>query len=238
MIEMRFHGRGGQGAVTCAELVAQAAIDMGKYATAFPSFGPERRGAPVIAFARVDDKPIKLRSKIYNPDVVVVLDPSLLEIASPTVGLREGGMLIINTSHDEESIRKQLGYNGKLALVDAGRIAKEVLGLPITNTTMVGALVKSTGLMEVEALKEPFKRRFGKIAPRNILAMERALAKPWWYDAPTFLHIREDTVTKPMDEIKWQEVEPGGVISNRAALPAIIQERGVLKSLYIKRKYA
>jgi pyruvate ferredoxin oxidoreductase gamma subunit len=177
MIEMRFHGRGGQGAVTCAELVAQAAIDMGKYATAFPSFGPERRGAPVIAFARVDDKPIKLRSKIYNPDVVVVLDPSLLEIASPTVGLREGGMLIINTSHDEESIRKQLGYNGKLALVDAGRIAKEVLGLPITNTTMVGALVKSTGLMEVEALKEPFKRRFGKIAPRNIQAMERAFGE-------------------------------------------------------------
>jgi pyruvate ferredoxin oxidoreductase gamma subunit len=177
MIEMRFHGRGGQGAVTCAELVAQAAIDMGKYATAFPSFGPERRGAPVVAFARVDDKPIKLRSKIYNPDVVVVLDPSLLDIANPTVGLREGGMLIINTSHDAESIRKQLAYEGKLALVDAGRIAKEVLGLPITNTTMVGALVKSTGLMEVEALKEPFKRRFGKIAPRNIQAMERAFGE-------------------------------------------------------------
>jgi pyruvate ferredoxin oxidoreductase gamma subunit len=177
MIEMRFHGRGGQGAVTCAELVAQAAIDKGKYATALPSFGPERRGAPVIAFARVDDKPIKLRSKIYNPDVVVVLDPSLLEIASPTVGLREGGMLIINTSSDAESIRKQLSYNGKLAIVDAGRIAKEVLGLPITNTTMVGALVKSTGLMDVESLKNPFNRRFGKIAPKNIQAMERAFSE-------------------------------------------------------------
>jgi pyruvate ferredoxin oxidoreductase gamma subunit len=177
MIEMRFHGRGGQGAVTCAELVAQAAIDTGKYATAFPSFGPERRGAPVIAFARVDDKPIKLRSKVYNPDVVVVLDPSLLEIASPTVGLREGGMLIINTSGDAESIRKQLGYNGKLAIVDAGRIAKEVLGLPITNTTMVGALIKSTGLMDVESLKNPFNRRFGKIAPKNIQAMERAFSE-------------------------------------------------------------
>ncbi len=110
MIEMRFHGRGGQGAVTCAELVAQAAIDMGKYATAFPSFGPERRGAPVVAFARVDDKPIKLRSKIYSPDVVVVLDPSLLEIANPTQGLRDGGMLVINTSQDAETIRKELGY--------------------------------------------------------------------------------------------------------------------------------
>lgn len=177
MIEMRFHGRGGQGAVTCAELVAQAAIDMGKYATAFPSFGPERRGAPVVAFARVDDQPIKLRSKIYNPDVVVVLDPSLLEIANPTQGLREGGMLIINTSQDAETIRKELGYSGKLAVVDAGTIAREVLGLPITNTTMVGALVKSTGLMDVQALKEPFNRRFGKIAARNIQAMERAFSE-------------------------------------------------------------
>jgi pyruvate ferredoxin oxidoreductase gamma subunit len=177
MIEMRFHGRGGQGAVTCAELVAQAAIDMGKYATAFPSFGPERRGAPVVAFARVDDKPIKLRSKIYNPDVVVVLDPSLLEIANPTQGLREGGMLIINTSQDAETIKKELGYSGKIAVVDAGTIAREVLGLPITNTTMVGALVKSTGLMDVEALKEPFNRRFGKIAAKNIQAMERAFSE-------------------------------------------------------------
>ena len=177
MIEMRFHGRGGQGAVTCAELIAQAAIDTGKYATAFPSFGPERRGAPVVAFARVDDKPVKLRSKVYNPDVVVVLDPSLLDIASPTVGLREGGMLVINTSHDPESIRKQLGYKGKMAVVDAGRIAKEVLGLPITNTTMVGALLKSTGLIDVESLKGPFNRRFGKIASRNIQAMERAFGE-------------------------------------------------------------
>lgn len=177
MIEIRFHGRGGQGAVTCAELVAQAAIDTGKYATAFPSFGPERRGAPVVAFARVDDKPIKLRSKVYTPDVVVVLDPSLLEIANPTAGLREGGMLVINSSHDAEAIKKQLGYNGKIAVVDAGLIAREVLGLPITNTTMVGALMKCTGLLDVEALKAPFNRRFGKIAPRNIQAMERAFGE-------------------------------------------------------------
>lgn len=174
MIEMRFHGRGGQGAVTSAELVAQAAIDTGKYATAFPSFGPERRGAPVVAFARVDDQPIRLRSKIYNPDVVIVLDPSLLEIASPAQGIRKEGILIINTSQDMETIRKQLDYHGRLALVDAGRIAQEVIGLPITNTTMVGALMKGTGLLDVETLKEPFKRRFGKIAPRNIEAMERA----------------------------------------------------------------
>ena len=174
MIEMRFHGRGGQGAVTSAELVARAAIAAGKYATAFPSFGPERRGAPVVAFARVDDQPIRMRSKIYNPDVVIVLDPSLLDIANPTEGLREGGILVLNTSKDSEAIRTRLSYSGKLAIVDAGKIAREVLGLPITNTTMVGALLKGTDLLDAEALEEPFKDRFGKIAARNIQAMKRA----------------------------------------------------------------
>jgi pyruvate ferredoxin oxidoreductase gamma subunit len=182
MIEMRFHGRGGQGAVTSAELVAQAAINTGKYATAFPSFGPERRGAPVVAFARVNDKPIRLRSKVYNPDVVIVLDPSLLEIANPTQGLRDGGILIVNSSLAYDSLRLQLSYSGKLALVDAGLIAREVIGLPITNTTMVGALVKATNLLNVEALKEPFNKRFGKIAARNIEAMERAYGETKVYE--------------------------------------------------------
>ena len=174
MIEMRFHGRGGQGAVTSAELVAQAVIANGKYATAFPSFGPERRGAPVVAFARVADEPIRVRAKVYNPDVVIVLDPSLLEIAQPTHGLRDNGILIINSSKDPETVRKELSYKGKLAIVDASRIAREVIGLPITNTTMVGALVKGTGLLKVDSLEEPFRRRFGKIAERNIQAMKRA----------------------------------------------------------------
>jgi pyruvate ferredoxin oxidoreductase gamma subunit len=177
MIEIRFHGRGGQGAVTSAELLAQAAIDEGKYATAFPSFGPERRGAPVVAFARVDEQPVRLRSKIYRPDVVVVLDPSLLDIANPSEGIRDGGILIINSSHEPESIRNKLSYSGKMALVDAGAIAKEVIGLPITNTTMVGALIKGTSLLSVDSFKDPFKRRFGKIAARNIEAMERAYAE-------------------------------------------------------------
>ena len=174
MIEMTFHGRGGQGAVTSAELVAVAAISIGKYATAFPSFGPERRGAPVVAFARVAEEPIRVRAKIYNPNVVIVLDPSLLEIANPTAGLSKDGTLIINTAQEVASIRKQVSFDGKLVLVDASTIAREVIGLPITNTTMVGALIKGTGIMPVEALEEPFKRRFGKIAPRNIQAMKRA----------------------------------------------------------------
>jgi pyruvate ferredoxin oxidoreductase gamma subunit len=174
MIEMRFHGRGGQGAVTSAELVAQAAIGSGKYATAFPSFGPERRGAPVVAFSRVGEEPIRVRAKVYNPDVVIVLDPSLLDIAKPTEGIRENGVLIINTAKSPDEIKQMLGYSGKLAVVDASRIAREVIGLPITNTTMVGALVKGTGLLSVESLEEPFKKRFGKIASKNLDAMRRA----------------------------------------------------------------
>ncbi len=174
MIEIRFHGRGGQGAVTSAELVAQAAIDSGKFATAFPSFGPERRGAPVVAFARVDDKPVRLRSKVYKPDVVIVLDPSLLEIANPAEGLKKDGLLIINSTESPETIRKQISFEGRLALTDATKIAKEVIGLPITNTTMVGALVKAVDVVSVDSLIEPFKKRFGKIAARNIEAMKRA----------------------------------------------------------------
>lgn len=174
MIEMRFHGRGGQGAVTSAELVAQAAIGTGKFATAFPSFGPERRGAPVMAFARVSDDRIRVRAKIYKPDVVIVLDPSLLDIANPADGLKDDGIVVLNTAHDEATIRERLGWQGKLAVVDASKIAREVIGLPITNTTMVGALVKGTGLLTVDSLEKPFEKRFGKIAARNIEAMKRA----------------------------------------------------------------
>lgn len=174
MIEIRFHGRGGQGAVTSAELVAQAVIDTGRYATAFPSFGPERRGAPVVAFARAGNEPIRVRAKVYKPDAVLVLDPSLLSIANPTEGIKQDGILIVNTSKDAAELRQELGYHGKMALVDASKIAREVIGLPITNTTMVGAFVKATGIVDIPALEGPFQRRFGKIAARNIQAMKRA----------------------------------------------------------------
>lgn len=182
MIEMRFHGRGGQGAVTSAELVAQAAIDTGKFATAFPSFGPERRGAPVVAFARLDEKPVRIRSKVYNPDVVIVLDPSLLEIANPTEGLGKDGILVINSAEGPEAIRKQISFKGRLAVTDATKIAREVIGLSITNTTMIGALVKATEAVTVDSLIEPFKRRFGKIAARNIEAMKRAFEETKIYE--------------------------------------------------------
>ncbi len=174
MIEVRIHGRGGQGAVTSAELIALAAIEEGKYAQGFPSFGPERRGAPVVAFARVNDKTIRLRSRIYEPDVAVVLDPSLLKIVDPSQGLKPGGLLILNTNKSIDQIRAQFGYRVKLAAVDADLIAHEELGLPIVNTTMLGALVRGTGIVGLDALVSPLKGRFGRGAERNLKALRRA----------------------------------------------------------------
>ena len=175
LVEIRWHGRGGQGAVTSAELLALAAINEGKYAQAFPSFGPERRGAPVMAFVRINSQqPIKLRAGIAQPDVVVVLDPSLLRVINVTAGLKANGMVIINTSQPAEQIRQEFSINQSLAAVDATAIAKEILGVPITNTSMVGALVKATDVVKLESLFQPLNHRFGRLAERNIKAMQRA----------------------------------------------------------------
>jgi pyruvate ferredoxin oxidoreductase gamma subunit len=175
LIEIRWHGRGGQGAVTSAELVAQAAISEGKYAQAFPSFGPERRGAPVLAFVRIDhQEPIRIRAEVAQPDIVVVLDSGLLSIVNVAAGLKANGIVIINTKKSFQDIRAEFKIKGRLAKVDATTIARETLGIPITNTTMVGALVKATAIVELESLVEPLNRRFGRLAERNINAMRRA----------------------------------------------------------------
>ena len=174
MIEIRFHGRGGQGAVTSVELLALAAIEEGKFAQGFPSFGPERRGAPVMAFCRVDDQPIRLRCKILQPDVVVVLDASLLRIQNPPADLRENGIIVLNTPRSAAEIRQEYGYTHTLALVDANKIAREVLGVPIVNTTMTGALLRATGVVKVESLEAPLKERFGPLAVKNFNALKVA----------------------------------------------------------------
>ncbi|HNU84660.1 MAG: 2-oxoacid:acceptor oxidoreductase family protein [Pseudomonadota bacterium] len=177
MIEIRWHGRGGQGAVTSVEMLALAAIEAGKYAQGFPAFGPERRGAPVMAFNRVSDKPIKIRSGIYQPDVVVVLDPSLVGLVPVTDGLKPAGILIVNTAKPAEEIRKKLNYKGKLFTVDATHIAREELGLPIANTTMLGAVLKATGVLGLNAMKSPVEHRFGRVASKNLSAMKRAFSE-------------------------------------------------------------
>ena len=173
-IEIRWHGRGGQGAVTSAELLAQAAIGEGKYAQAFPSFGPERRGAPVLAFVRISDKQLRIRAEITEPDIVVVLDPGLLAVTNVASGLKTNGLVVLNTKKPAEHIRQEFDISSSLATVDATKIARELLGVPITNTTMVGAVVRATGVVKLESLLEPIKRRFGRLAERNIDAMKRA----------------------------------------------------------------
>jgi pyruvate ferredoxin oxidoreductase gamma subunit len=175
LVEIRWHGRGGQGAVTSAELLARAAIDEGKYAQAFPSFGPERRGAPVLAFDRISEKePIRVRAEITQPDVVVVLDAGLINIVDVTSGLKENGVLVINTKKSLSEIASEFSNNWQLAIIDATSIAREQLGVPIVNTTMLGALVKATGVVKPESLEVPLKDRFRRLGERNINAMKKA----------------------------------------------------------------
>ncbi len=175
LIEMRWHGRGGQGTVSSTELVAQAAINEGKFAQAFPHFGAERRGAPVLAFVRIDGKePIRIRTEITEPDIVVVLDPGLLRIVDITSGLKENGMVIINTKKSSQDIESEFNITQKLATINATEIARELLGIPIVNTTMIGALIKATGVVKLESLFEPVRHRFGRLAERNINAMQKA----------------------------------------------------------------
>jgi pyruvate ferredoxin oxidoreductase gamma subunit len=174
MLEIRWHGRGGQGAVTSVELLSLAAIEEGKYAQGFPSFGTERRGAPVTGFNRVDDKQIKIRSGIYHPDVVVVLDKSLVGLVDVAEGLKPEGVLLVNTTKSLAELKKDIKFEGKIATCDATAIAWKELGVPITNTTMLGALLKVIGIVKFESLTHPIGERFGRIASKNIAAAKSA----------------------------------------------------------------
>jgi pyruvate ferredoxin oxidoreductase gamma subunit len=175
LLEIRWHGRGGQGSVTSAELLAQAAISEGKYAQAFPSFGPERRGAPVQAFNRIDERePVRIRADIDKPDVVVVLDPSLLSIVNVTSGLKADGRVIINTRKTADQIRQEFGIKNPVATVNATKIAREKLGVPIVNTTMLGAVIRATGIVDKKSIVAPLEKRFGRLSERNISAMQTA----------------------------------------------------------------
>jgi len=172
-LEIRWHGRGGQGAVTAAVIVAEAAIFEGKYAQAYPEFGAERRGAPVRAYTRLSDSYIYTRSPITKPDVVVVLDPSL-DKSLYLYGLKEGGLLLVNTKKSVDEIKKMVGRDDlRYAVVNATDIALETLGRPIVNTAMVGALVKvmkHLGLQPsvelesaIKAIKETFGGKLGEV---------------------------------------------------------------------------
>jgi len=168
MIEVRLHGRGGQGAVTAAELIAVSSAASGKVTQAFPFFGVERTGAPVQAFCRIDDKPIRVHQNVYEPDVVVVMDASLLSAVDVCAGMKENGIVIVNTKKPA----KELKLAGKVFTVDASQIAMKNLGRPIVNTAMLGAFAKVTGLVDLEKLKSAVRARFkGEIAEKNVTAV-------------------------------------------------------------------
>jgi len=173
MIEIRFHGRGGQGAVTAAEILAKAAFEDGKYCQAFPFFGAERKGAPVMAFTRISDKQIRRRYQVYNPDYVVVLDDTLLEAVDVISGLKEGGKVILNTKNGVN-----LGENVDSYSIDATGIALDILGLPIVNTVMLGAFAHVTDAVSLESIIKIIKETFpGKIGEKNAKAAELAYEK-------------------------------------------------------------
>lgn len=253
MLEIRFHGRGGQGAVTSAELLAQASILEGKNARAFPSFGPERRGAPVTAYCRIADGPLRLRTVISEPDIVLVLDPSLFNAVDVTAGLKDDGTLIVNTKRDPEHLF--LKSLKQVAAVDATHIAMEILKRPVTNTVLLGALIKACAIVGMDSLRAAIEHRFEqKIAVRNIEALHRAYAETLLFqgepqaavDAETAAGLAAARKIQSGVDVKelpsaagylWHELEPGCVVTEpgnartyltgdwRSFAPQLLKER-------------
>lgn len=173
MKEVRIHGRGGQGSVTAAELLAVAAFEDGKYSQAFPFFGVERRGAPVTAFTRLSDKKIRLRSQIYEPDYVIVQDATLISAVDVAAGLKPEGMVIVNSEKSAEETGLDAGI--EVRTIDATGIALEIIGRPIVNTTLLGAFAGATGEISIESIKRSVLARFpGKVGELNVRAAEKA----------------------------------------------------------------
>lgn len=185
MIEIRIHGRGGQGGVTAAELIATSAFIGGKYAQAFPNFGVERRGAPVEAYVRIDDKPIRTRAQVYHPNYIIALDATLLGVIDVLVGCDSNTTVIVNSEKNSEELFEQYqkfkcdcaALKIKVKTVPATQIALKILKKPIINTIMLGAFANISGLIEPASLNNAIKERFEKekeIAKKNILAMNTA----------------------------------------------------------------
>lgn len=183
LIEIRWHGRGGQGAKTASLLLADAAFNTGKYIQGFPEYGPERMGAPITAYNRISTKPITIHSNIYEPDYVVVVDDSLLEAVDVTAGLKNTGAIVINSSKDNSYLKETLkDYEGEIYKIDAKKISLETLGKYFPNTPMLAAIVKVSKVMTDEELlndmKGSFKHKFAKkpeVIEGNMKALELAL---------------------------------------------------------------
>ena len=182
-VEIRWHGRGGQGAKTASLLLADAAFNFGKYVQGFPEYGPERMGAPITAYNRISDERLPIHSNIYEPDYVVVVDDTLLSSVDVTAGLKEDGAIIINTTKAPEELKPLLkGYKGKVCTVDAKTISVESLGKYFPNTPMLGAVVMVSKVVDPEEFRadmvESFKHKFAKkpeVVEGNIKALERSM---------------------------------------------------------------
>ncbi|MEN3012942.1 pyruvate synthase [Dictyoglomus thermophilum] len=180
MLEIRWHARAGQGAKTASYLLAETAMEAGKYIQAFPEYGPERTGAPMKAYTRISDKPIRIHSQIYNPDVVVVLDKTLIGKVNVLEGLPSDGIIIVNTTQSPKEIREQLGISDrKIYTVDATGIALETIGRPIPNTPMLGALIRVVPIISLDEVLNQFRKKFeGRFKPEviegNLQAIKRA----------------------------------------------------------------
>ena len=183
VVEIRWHGRGGQGAKTAALLLADAAFNTGKYVQGFPEYGPERMGAPITAYNRISSEKITVHSNIYDPDYVVVVDESLLSSVDCTKGLSPEGAIIINSSKTPDELRPHLkGYTGKVCTIDAGRISEETLGKNFPNTPMLAAVVKVSGVVDAEEflkdMEGSFKHKFAtkpQVIEGNLKALKRSM---------------------------------------------------------------
>ncbi len=183
-LEIRWHGRGGQGAKTAALLFGEAALETGMYIQAFPEYGPERMGAPVVAFNRLADNEIRTHASIKEPDIVVVLDPTLIEVANVVDGLKEDGVLLVNTEETPEQLKKHYKLDNrkiKIYCVNASKIALETIGRDVPNTPMLGALVKVTGIFHYETMMESIKAKLSakfrgrdEIIKGNLESIKRA----------------------------------------------------------------
>ncbi len=180
LLEIRWHGRGGQGAVTAAKILAESAILDGNFIQAFPEYGPERAGAPVRSFTRISSSPIYIHSQVTEPKVVVVLDPTLLEVIDVTEGLPDDGILIVNTNESPKELRERLRIKSKkIFTVPATDIAIKELKRNIPNTPMIAALVKATSILEIGTVEKNFKEKYSKkfnseIIEGNLRAMKTA----------------------------------------------------------------
>jgi len=177
--EICWHGRGGQGVVTANEILAETAIYAGKYVKAFPEFGPERMGAPIRAFARISKEPIRVHTQVYEPDIVIVIDPSLVGKVDVARGLKKGGFIIANYPGTPAELQKAIGTTAECHTVDATKISTEEIGRPMANTSMLGALVKIMPLISYSELEDHITTKFtGKLSDKmivkNLSALKRA----------------------------------------------------------------